>query len=213
MADALAGYATDVIAASGQFLDGWTQAGRPRGHNFGPVAAAVAMIHGLRGDDDARAEWLAVLDQLGVSVADRSGYAPTFDAIMLLHHGRAARALEQLDTGTDEANLWRLGILLHWHVALRAEAAVLAGRPEATHYLAAAGPVVAGNPIASAILDRATALHDDDRERLLATAAVFEAAGCPYQEARTLILAGGDTASTGKDILVNLGLAPVDDAG
>jgi hypothetical protein len=81
MADALAGHATDVIAASGRFLDAWTQAGHPRARSFGPVAAAVAMIHGLRGDQAARAEWLAIIDQLGVTPKDRAGYSPTFDAI------------------------------------------------------------------------------------------------------------------------------------
>jgi hypothetical protein len=128
-----------------------------------------------------------------------------FDAIALLHHGQATLALERLDTQADEPNLWRIGTLLHWHVALRAEAAVLVGRRDATHHLAAAGPIVAGNPIATAILDSAAALLDNDHERLLAAATVLETAGCPYQRARTLILAGGDTASTGN---AALGLTP-----
>jgi predicted ATPase/DNA-binding CsgD family transcriptional regulator len=215
MADALAGDATGVIAASGRFLDGWTQAGRPPAPSFGPVAAAVAMIHGLLADEAARAEWLAVLDQLGVSPADRSGYSPTFDAVVLLHHGQAALALERLDPGTDEPNLWQTGILLHWHVALRAEAAVLAGHPGAAQHLASARPIAAGNPIATAIVDRAAALldDDDDRDRLLATAAVFETAGCPYQRARTLILAGGDSAAAGEAALADLGLTPATGAG
>jgi hypothetical protein len=182
MADALAGYDTDVIAAAGRFLDGWTQAGRPPARNFGPVAAAVAMVYDLRGDQAGRAEWLAVLDQLGVSADDRAGYSPTYDAIALLHHGQAAAALERLDT------VWLTGILLHWHVALRAEAAVLAGSPDAPGHLAAARPIVAGNPVAGAILDRAAALLDGDHERLLATATAFERADCPYQRSRTLLL-------------------------
>jgi hypothetical protein len=214
MADALAGHATDVVAASSRFLDGWTQAGRPPARNFGPVAAAVAMIHGLRGDQAARAEWLALLDELGVTLEDRSGYSPTFDAIVLLHDGQAALALERLDTQAGETgetgrpNLWRTGIMLHWHVAVRAEAAVLAGQPGATDHLASARPLVAGNPIATAIVDRAAALLDGDHDRLLATATVFETAGCPYQRARTLILAGGDTAPTGNAALTDLGLTP-----
>ncbi|PZF82247.1 ATP-binding protein [Jiangella anatolica] len=190
MADALAGHATDVIAAAGRFLDGWTRAGRPQNRGFGPVAAGVAMIHGLRGDDAARAEWLAVLDQLGVTPEDRAGYSPTFDAIVLLHDGRAGAALDLLDPGDGEPSPWRTGILLHWHVALRAEAAVLAGRSDAAELLSAARPVVGANPVAGALLDRAAALLDDDRERLLATAAAFEAAGCPYQRDRTFTLAG-----------------------
>jgi predicted ATPase/DNA-binding CsgD family transcriptional regulator len=207
VADALAGRATDVIADSGRFLDAWTQAGRPRAPSFGPAAAAVAMIHGLRGDHAGRAEWLAIIDQLGVTPERRSGYSPTFDAITLLHRGQAPLALERLGTQTDELNKW-LGIWLHWHLALRAEAAVLAGHPDASHHLSVARPTVAGNPIATAILDRAAALLDDDHERLPTIAAAFETAGCPYQRARTLILAGGDTAPAGNAALADLGLTP-----
>jgi predicted ATPase/DNA-binding CsgD family transcriptional regulator len=206
VADALAGHATDVIAAAGRFLDAWTHAGRPRAPSFGPVVAAVAMIHGLRGDQAARADWLAITDQLGITPERRSGYSPTFDAITLLHCGEAPLALERLCSETDEPNKWLSWMWLHWHVALRAEAAVLAGHSRANQHLAAARPVVTGNPIATAILDRAAALLDGDPRRLLAFAAVFEASGCPYQRARTLILAGGDTAATGYAALVDLGL-------
>lgn len=205
VADALAGRATDVIADSGRFLDAWTQAGRPHAPGFGPAAAAVAMIHGLRGDQAGRAEWLAIIEQLGVTPGHRSGYSPTFDAITLLHHGQASLALERLGTRTDKGDKW-LGIWLHWHIALRAEAAVLAGHPDASHHLTAARPIVAGNPIATAFLDRAAALLDTDHERLLTTAAAFEAVGCPYQRARTLLLAGGDTAPAGNAALADLGL-------
>jgi predicted ATPase/DNA-binding CsgD family transcriptional regulator len=207
VADALAGRATDVIADSCRFLDAWTQAGRPSAPSFGPAAAGVAMIHGLRGDDAGRAEWLAILDQLGATPERRSGYSATFDAITLLHRGQAAPALERLGTQANEPDKW-LGIWLHWHLALRAEAAVLVGHPDASRHLAAARPIVAGNPTATAILDRATALLDGDHERLRTIAAAFETAGCPYQRARTLILAGGDTASTGNAALVDLGLTP-----
>ncbi|MBB5791479.1 ATP-binding protein [Jiangella mangrovi] len=208
MADALAGHATDVVAASGRFLDGWTRVGRPPARGFGPVAAAVAMIHALRGDDTARAEWLAVLDQLGVTLEDRAGYSPAFDAIALLHDGRADAALDLLEPADGEPAPWRTGILLHWHVALRAEAAVLAGRSDAGALVDSARPTVGDNPVAGAILDRAEALAADDHERLLATAAAFEAAGCPYQRARTLLLADGDAAAAGHAVLAELGLTP-----
>jgi hypothetical protein len=197
-----------VIADGGRFLDAWTQAGRPRAPSFGPAVAAVAMIHGLRGDHAARDNWLAIIDQLGVTPERRSGYCPTFDAIALLHHGHASLALERLGAHASEPNKWLSWIWLHWHIALRAEAAVLAGHHDASHHLTAAGPIVAGNPIATAILERAAALLDDDHERLLTTAAAFETAGCPYQRARTLILAGADTASAGNATLADLGLIP-----
>jgi hypothetical protein len=166
------------------------------------------MIHGLRGDHAARDNWLAIIDQLGVTPERRSGYSPTFDAMTLLHRGQAALALERLGTPANELNKWLSWIWLHWHIALRAEAAVLAGHPDASHHLTVARPIVAGNPIATAILDRAAALLDGDHERLLTTAAAFETAGCPYQRARSLILAGGSTAPTGNAALVDLGLTP-----
>jgi hypothetical protein len=92
-------------------------------------------------------------------------------------------------------------------VALRAEATVLAGSPDAGARLAEARSIVAGNPIAGAIVERAEALYDNDQERLLATADAFEAAGCPYQSARTLLLAGGDHAARGAAALADLGLS------
>ena len=213
VADALAGHATDVIPDSQRFLDAWTQAGRPRAPSFGQTAAAVAMIHGVRGEHAARDGWLAILDQLGVTPERRAGYGPTFEAITLLHRGQAHLALERLGTGTGELNKWLTWIWLHWHLALRAEAAVLAGHASARHHLSDTRPVVAGNPIATAILDRAAALLDGDQERLLATAAAFETAGCPYQQARTLILAGGDAAPAGHAALADLGLTPAPAAG
>ena len=89
---------------------------------------------------------------------------------------------------------WITWIWLHWYVALRAEAAVLAADPHARSQLAAASTVVAGNPIATAIVQRAEALLGQDRQQLLAAGAALDAAGCPYQAARTLILAGGAEA-------------------
>jgi predicted ATPase/DNA-binding CsgD family transcriptional regulator len=210
VADALAGHGTDVLMASGRFLDAWTQAGRPPAPSFGPAAAAVAMVHGLRGDEVGERAWRALLDQLGVTPERRAGYAPTFDALALLHRGEAQRALERLGTGTDEQSKWLSWIWLHWHLALRAEAAVLAGDPDAERQVTIARPAVAGNPVATALVDRAAALldGDGDGDRLLAVAAAFEAAGCPYQQARTLVLAGGDTAAAGHAALADLGLAP-----
>ena len=207
VADALAGYATDVIPVSSRFLDAWTQAGRPRAPSFGPAAAAVAMIYGLRGDHETQDDWLAIIDELGVTPERRSGYSPTFDAVSLLHHGQAPLALERLGTQVSVSNKWLSWIWLHWHLALRAEAAVLAGHSDASHQVTAARPIVAGNPVATAIVDRAAALLDGDYERVRATAPAFESAGCPYQRARTLILAAGDTAPAGNAALVDLGLS------
>jgi predicted ATPase/DNA-binding CsgD family transcriptional regulator len=211
VAEALAGDVDHTVADSDRFLDSWTRADRPRAASLGTAAAAVAMIHGLRGDDDAQAEWLAVVDELGVPPDRKAGYSPTLEAIVLLHRGRAALACECLAAEPDKPapSKWLAWIWLHWYVALRAEAAVLAAHPDARNHLAAASAVVAGDPIGTAMVRRAEALLDHDREQLLATVPAFDAAGCPYQAARTLLLAGGDEAELGARALTNLGLAPV----
>jgi hypothetical protein len=118
-------------------------------------------------------------------------------------------ALERLAPEPGDVWKWVTWIWLHWYVALRAEATVLAGRSDAGDRLARARTIVAGNPIADAIVERAAALLDRDRERLLATVDVFDAAGCRYQSARTQVLAGGDHAARGATALAELGLAPM----
>ena len=55
--DAMAGDLDAVVAAAERFRRGWEQAGRPVASNLAGAALAVAMVHGLRGDEDQRAEW------------------------------------------------------------------------------------------------------------------------------------------------------------
>ena len=227
VADAFAGDVEAVLAGSERFLDAWQRNGRQPSAGLAPAAAAVAMVHGLRGDEPARAEWLAIVDELRATwelarpnaatiaatkawqASNPSGYAATFDTMVLLHHGDAKAALDRVAPEPEQVWKWVTWIWLHWYVALRAEAAVLAGHPAARDRVAAARATVAGNPIASAQVERADALLDGDLPRLLATADAFDAAGCRYQWARTLVLAGAEHASAGAVALAELGLAPM----
>ncbi|MEH1123128.1 ATP-binding protein [Micromonospora sp. CPCC 206061] len=210
VADALAGNIDSVLAGSGRFLDAWERSGSRHAPHLAMAAAAVAMVHGLRGDDGARAQWLAIVDELGIAPEQNAGYSAVFDAIVLLHHGQADRALAGLAAEPDEMDEWVIWVWRHWYLALRAEAAALTADPEARRRVTATRTIVAGNPIAGALVDRAEALLDGDQDRMLAAAAAFEAAGCRYQWARTLVLAGGDRAATGVAALADLGLAALD---
>ena len=227
VADALAGDGTAVLAGGARFLEAWQRNGRQPAAGLAPAASAVAMAHGMRGDDAARAEWLSIVDELRLGpelsrpeastaaatenwpATNPGGYAATFDAMVLLHRGDAQAALERVGPAPEQVWKWVTWIWLHWYVALRAEAAVLAGSPTAADRLAEARTTVAGNPVAVAMVERAQALFDGDRERLLAAADALDAAGCPYQAARTLVLAGGDEAARGLAAFADLGLAPV----
>ncbi|MFE6389505.1 ATP-binding protein [Nocardiopsis dassonvillei] len=208
VADAFSGDVDGVLTGSTRFLDAWEQNGRPRTRSLGPAAASVAMVHGLRGDHDARADWLAIVDRAGSEADHRLGYGAVFDTMVLLHHGDAESALERVEPEPDRVWKWVCWVWLHWYVALRAEAAVLAGHPKARERIASARAVVTGNPVAGAQVDRAEALLDGDPAGRLAAAAAFDAAGCRYQAARTLVLAGGEHAAAGGAALTCLGLAP-----
>ncbi|MGW1737351.1 ATP-binding protein [Nocardia sp. NPDC001965] len=205
VADALAGRSGEVLAAADRFLDAWVFAGRGHAPTLGPAAAAVAMVHGLRGAASARAEWLGIAGELGVVPAQRDAYFAVFDALVLLHEGDAAGAAAVLAPEPEEMDQRAVWVWRHWYVALRAEAAVLVGDPAARERLATARAVTAGDPVAGAIVERAAALSDGGLGSLPVVAAAFEAAGCVYQRARTLVLAGGSFAGPGAAALGELG--------
>ncbi|MFI6173798.1 ATP-binding protein [Nocardia sp. NPDC051052] len=190
--DALLGNLDEVLTGSGRFVDSWELSGRPCVPSLAPAAAAVAMAHGLRGDDAARAGWLAIADALGGTSDYQVVYRAVFDAIVLLDRAQPEQALAELATELDALDERTVWIWRHWYVSLRAEAAVLAGHPDARGFVAAARITVSGNPIAGPIVERAAALLDDDRGRLHALAAEFERAHCPYQYTRSLTLAAAD---------------------
>lgn len=160
--DALAGNLDEVLTASGRFIDAWELSGRPFAPSLAPAAAAVAMTHGLRGDDVARAEWLAIVDTLAGTSGQRSAFRAVFDALVLLDRRQPERALAELATEPDALDERAIWIWRHWYVALRAEAAALAGHPDARGFVAAARTTVSGNPMAGAIVERAAALLDAD---------------------------------------------------
>ncbi|GIG09507.1 ATP-binding protein [Catellatospora coxensis] len=207
--DALAGDVDEVLAVGERFLEAWQRAGSPARSVLGPAVAAVAMVHGLRDDPEARRDWTAILRQLGTPPEHTYGYGAVFDALGLLHEGQPDLALRRMAPEPADVWKWVTWIWHHWYVALRAEAAVLAGSADAADRVAAARTAVAGNPVADAIVARAQALLDGDRERLLATVDAFDAAGCRYQSARTLVLAGGSDAARGTAAVAALGLAPM----
>ncbi|MEV4284866.1 LuxR C-terminal-related transcriptional regulator [Nonomuraea bangladeshensis] len=208
MVDALAGNIEEVLAGSVRLLDAWRRAGSPARAHLGPAVAAVAMVHGLRDDHDAQRDWREILDRLDVSPERAHGYAAVFEGMLLLHRGQAREALERMAPEASEVWKWVSWIWHHWYVALRTEAVVLAGDPGARRHVTGARAAVAGNPVAEALVARAAAVLDGDRDALLATADAFDAAGCPYQSARTLLLAGGEHAGRGVTALAALGLAP-----
>ena len=207
--DAMAGDLDTVVAAAERFRRGWEQAGRPVASNLAGAALAVAMVHGLRGDEEQRTEWRDRTIAIGVT-AERlesplSGYGPTFDAIVELHVGDVDAAVARLAVDPDRLRTWFSGEWRPWYAALWAEAAVLARRADAAERIERARLSVAANPVATAMVERAAAFADGDADRLAAVAAALEPSGCPYQWARTLVMAGGEHREAGDAALERMG--------
>ena len=197
--DAMAG-ALDRAAQRGErFLAGWVRAGRPRATTLASTTWALAMVHGLLGDDAARERWAAVTREIARGGAARNvddastGWAPTMDAIVALDRGEADRALERLSADVDDVSVWAYwhsGLWRPWYAAAWAEAAVLAGRPDAAERLERARTRAADNPVATAVVDRAAALLAGETSALPALATRLTRLGCTYQATRTLHLQG-----------------------
>jgi predicted ATPase/DNA-binding CsgD family transcriptional regulator len=216
---ALAGEFDEAVDLALQFRRGWIEAGRPPMSGFAFAAVAAAMVSGIRSDDEARREWLGIVTEMRRAavraVSGTPAYLQVFGGLVALHRGELGDALALL-TGTPESFShwqWHDGAFRQWYTALWAEVAVLAERADRHERIERARFIVAHNPIASAIVDRAEAIDAHDRNALLAAAAALDAAGCRYQHARTLILAGGDARAEGASIMAALGATPMQATG
>jgi predicted ATPase/DNA-binding CsgD family transcriptional regulator len=194
--DALAGHFDDVVRTGERFRTGWERAGRPAASNLARGAYAVAMVHGIRGDDDRRAQWVRLTVDLGVDPEQLTGvvlgWPPVFDGLLALHRDDAASAVRRLAADIDTPELFRYigaGPWRPWYAALWAEAAVLAHRDDAAARIERSRHAARGNPIATAMVERASAIASGDRDTLDRLVVTFARLGCPYQQARTARLA------------------------
>jgi predicted ATPase/DNA-binding CsgD family transcriptional regulator len=196
--DALAGTFDDVVRHGERFRLGWERAVRPVAPNLAASTHAVAMVHGMLGDDARRAEWLRITVQLGVAperlAGCATGWAPTFDALLALHRDDPGAAVDRLSVDLDDPQVWGhwgSGLWRPWYAALWAEAAVLDHHPDAAARIERSRYAARDNPIAMAIVERAAAIAAGDRDTLVRFAITFAQLGCPYQQARTGKIAAG----------------------
>jgi hypothetical protein len=123
MVDALAGRFDDVVQTGELFRIGWERAGRPVATTLCRAAYAVAMVHGMRGDEERRAAWVRVTIDTGTASLDLAGWgygwATTFDALLALHRGDLAEVERRLAADIDDPAVfgdWNSG---HWRPWVR----------------------------------------------------------------------------------------------
>ena len=210
---AIAGDFDEADALAQRFRRGWTEAGSPPLGGIAFAPAAAAMAYGIRGDDEARLEWLHIFTEMHRVVKPARGrhtiYSPAFEGLVALHRGEIGVALSHVAGDPESFKPWHDAAWRPWYTAVWAEAAVLAALPDRRTRLDRARFVVRENPVAAALVERAAALDVGDHETLLTVAAALDSAGCPYQRARTLVLAGGDARAEGRELLAALGAAPM----
>jgi len=190
---ALAGHFDAVVDQGERFLASWQRVGSPRISNLANNACAVAMVHGILGDDERRQRWVDITHDLAAGYRIAAfAWEPTFDAMVDLHRLDADAAVARLTTDIDDPDAWCRGFIMMfrpWYAAVWAEAGVLAGRDDALDRIERAGRAARDNPVAAAIVGRAAALAAGDRPGVAGLGPTFAALGCPYQEERTAVLA------------------------
>ena len=194
--DSIAGAFDDVRRLSDVFVEGWARSGRPKINSLASAAYAVAMVWGMGGRPDERAEWVAITRTL---LRDPEGLGDTlvvwpamFDALLALHTGDADGALAVLAMDPDRMPgpyAWNQRLWLAWYAALWAEASGLLRLADVDDRLQRAASVARGNDVALAMIERTEALVHDEPDRLAGLAARMTAAGCSYQARRTAELA------------------------
>ncbi|WP_191907950.1 ATP-binding protein [Nocardioides cynanchi] len=212
----LSGAWDEAVRLSVLFERGWERAGRPIAGNLSPAPYAAATVHALRGDDVRRQHWKDVSATLATPGRPRETihFGDFFDALVLLHRGQAGDAVTLLAEDPEEFVNHYNGMWRPWYASAWAEAAVLAGRPDAHERVARAVPLVAGNPIAEAVVRRASGLaaganDESGRAGLVAAAAELRRLGARYQWFRTLVMLGGADRERGEQELAALGATPM----
>ena len=208
--DALTGRWQEVFEASEQVKASWERAGKPIAAGGGIGIAAVAMVHGLRGDHQARVMWMQLLSEYrGVDLEDlNAGPSGAFGAVVALHHGDYEHAYGMLSADPREQH-WTTPLFSQWRAGLLCEAAVLSDALDVEDLLKSGFASTAGNPIAALLVKRSAALRKEDHSSLPAIAASFEDLDYGYQAARTLIFTGGEQRRAGLRILADMGAAPM----
>jgi predicted ATPase/DNA-binding CsgD family transcriptional regulator len=207
----LAGDWSEAVELADRFRDGWERAGRPRAGNLSRGPYAAATMFGLRGDDDQRSQWLDIVG--GLTTPDWLSvihFGEFFDALLLLHRGQADQAVALMETSPEELNTWYAGMWRPWYAALWAEAAVLTRSDDVDDRVLRARVATNGNPIATAIVDRAAALvTPNGRDGLAVAADALRETGCRYQWARTLVMLGGEQRRQGEAMMAAMGATPM----
>ncbi len=183
--------------------DGWERAGSPTAGWLSPAVAAIALAHGLHGDEHGFRFWRARATQVAGRARNHASFATFVDARIAVHlarYGDAAALVDLVFTDFPQ------GRYQTYARAAGAELAVAAGLPDAARRIAAAAEGNE-NDWAAACLARATGRLHGDLAALEASVRGWERVGARFERACTLLLLPGH-AGEGRAELAALGCPP-----
>lgn len=199
----LGDFDTAVGHAEAMRID-WQRAGRPGARWMVPGALTAALVYGLRGDDDARADW----DRFAGSLSPRSNVEleAFTTARLALHRGDRSSAAELAgEAGGTGGGTSRWQSYL---AALRVEIAAIEAKPDIPSLAAVVRTRFDRHPWAEAMLLRAEARAIGKPECWQHAADAFSAVGARFEWACTVVLADGAVAGNGPAVLASLGCEP-----
>lgn len=202
----LTGRFDECIADADTLWARWERAGSPPQEWMSSSLAVAAMVHGLRRDGSfeiwqERALELACAGR-NTTTPVLSAVAAFADARVAVHNNTPSRALVE-QAFAEFAELW----WAPYAHAAGAELAVVAGLPDADHWLNAAATTAAENNWAEACLIRAKARLSGDTAALRQAAERFARIDSRFEQACTLLLIP-DRTDDGLAMLSELGVSP-----
>jgi hypothetical protein len=180
--------------------DACEQAGSPLAW-VSPAVAAVALAHGLLGEEAGFQVWRTRAERVAGGAPSRyhASFAAFVDARTALRSGRAGAAQVDAAFADFPPQDW----YRTYARAAGAELAVAAGLPDAAERLAAASDAAAENDWAAACLTRAAGRLHDDMDELSAAVEAWEGIGARYERACTLLLIPGREEEGRKELAVS----------
>jgi predicted ATPase/DNA-binding CsgD family transcriptional regulator len=194
--DVLAGDLAGATRHGELFRTSWERAGRHQASTLAVGPYALALAHGLLGQDREREEWRSIaleLDAGRLASPDgvETGWAPTLDAWLLLDRSQPEAALAILTVDVDHPvwASWATSLWRPWYAAAWAEASAFCGVADLDVRLSRAATATQDNPVAGALVRRAEALAIGDLVTVCGLATTFDALGAAYQRDRSRELA------------------------
>jgi predicted ATPase/DNA-binding CsgD family transcriptional regulator len=205
----LAGEADEALRHADAMWDGWQRLARQYAVWISPAVSAVALAHGLLGNDQAFTLWRArAAEVVEVASAYLYRHVASFlvfvDARLAIHTLRLTEATALVERAFAHPPRGWCDIYAR---AAAAELAVVAGLPDAAQRLASAAPAGEENLWAAACLARAAGRLDGDTGTLATSIDAWGRIGSRFERACTMLLLT-ELAEDARAELTALGLPP-----